>query len=291
MQLARSTDFRCPLCRQTFLDDVDARTWRCPDRHSFDVGKDGDVHLIPAGHGGRLVGDSPQMLHARRAFFAMGHYRPLSDALAAAVVAAVARRSGDVVIADVGCGEGGHLAVSVAALVAAGVDGRAAATDIEKAAVKMVAKAHKHVRAVVADASRQLPFADGAVDVVTVAFAPRGSAAELARVVKPGGAVVVAFPEPGHLAELVAAFGGIGLAADKRARIAAELGEAFDVGAEADDRVVDATLDLDAAAVAALLAMTPHARHHNAAPDVVGALSGGRFQTRLHARVLTARRR
>jgi 23S rRNA (guanine745-N1)-methyltransferase len=293
MQRARASDFRCPLCKGTFLAAATPElSWRCPTGHSFDVSKDGDVHLIPAGHGSALVGDSAEMLRARRAFFARGHYRPLSDAIAAAAVSAIRDdaidSANDVVIADVGCGEGSHFAVTVAAFDAAGIVGRAAATDIEKKAVKMVAKAHRGVRAVTADASAQLPFADAAVDVITVAFAPRGTAVELARVIKPGGAVVVAFPEVGHLAEVVDRFGGIGIAADKRARIEGDLAVAFDVGAADSDVVVDVALDLDAASLAELIAMTPHARHVAAAVDQV--VTGG-FQTRLRARVLTAHRR
>lgn len=94
-----------------------------------------------------------------------------------------------------------------------------------------------------------------------MAFAARRSAG-LPRVVRPGGSVVVAFPSPDHLREVVAAFGGIGMADEKPGRPNAELGSAFDVASVTD---VDARPDLDGAALTGLLATTPRARHPDAA--------------------------
>ena len=54
---------------------------------------------------------------------------------------------------------------------------------------------------VVGDVWQPLPVAENAVDVVTVVFAPR-NAPEFARVLRPGGRLVVVTPRPGHLEEI-----------------------------------------------------------------------------------------
>lgn len=248
---------RCPLCVSPFVASADERApWRCPGGHSFDVAKDGSVHLLPAGHGRRVVGDDKAMLDARRRFFGRGHYRPLTTVIADAVVAAVGDHPTPVIV-DLGAGEGSHLRGVLDRL---GPAATAAGLDLAKDAVRLLARTCPDARGLVADCARSIPLRDGVVDVAIVAFAPRHGA-ELARVVRPGGSVVVAFPRPGHLREVVAAFGGIGMADDKLGRLSAELGRAFDVAGVTD---VDARLELDGGALAELLSMTPHARHLDA---------------------------
>src|SRR5699024_1093095 len=63
------------------------------------------------------------------------------------------------------------------------------------------AKAHSRIGAVVADAWSRLPIQDESVDAIMVVFAPR-NAAEFARILKPGGEVVVLTADAGHLHEL-----------------------------------------------------------------------------------------
>jgi SAM-dependent methyltransferase len=210
------------------------------------------------------------MIAARTAFFARGHYHPLSMAIADA-----ARVEGDVpVVADVGCGDGSHLSTVIDAL---GRDAVVAGVDLSKDAVRAAAKRERRATFIVGDANR-LPFNDGVVDVVVVAFAPR-AAAELTRIARPGqGVVVVAVPEPGHLKELVEVYGGIGMRDDKPAAVAGALAGAFTL---VDEHVIDAPLALDAEDVALALRMTPHGRHIDLAAAPVAPLT-----TRLCARVL-----
>jgi len=274
---------RCPLCAAGFVDVADPRApWRCPTGHSFDVARDGSVHLLPAGHGRRVVGDDKAMLEARRRFFGHGHYRPLTDGIADAVVAGVADRPAPVLV-DLGAGEGSHLRGVLDRL---GPDVIAAGLDLARDAVRMLARLCPDARGLVADSARHIPLGDGVVDVAIVAFAPR-HAAELARIVRTGGSVVVAFPRKPHLQEVVAAFGGIGMADDKLGRLERDLDDAFDIATVVD---VDATLALDGSALADLLAMTPHARHvDGAALDRATATTT--FSATLAATVVRARRR
>ena len=72
--------FSCPLCHQP-LAHVN-NSFICPQRHQFDVAKEGYVNLLPVQHKrSRDPGDSAEMMQARRAFLDAGHYQPLRDAI------------------------------------------------------------------------------------------------------------------------------------------------------------------------------------------------------------------
>jgi SAM-dependent methyltransferase len=162
----------------------------------------------------------------------------------------------------------------------------AVGVDLAKDAVKLAARKERRARFVTGDTRTRIPLLDGTVDAALDAFAPR-KAPELARVIRPGGVVVVAIPLPGHLAELVATWGGIGLADDKRDRLVKDLETDFAVG---DEHVVEHTLDLPGTATADLLLMTPHARHLG--DDILErARQTTSFSTTLRALILTMTRR
>ena len=71
----------CPLCRAPLVRAP--KTWACPERHSFDVAREGYVNLLPVQHKKSLSpGDTAESVAARRRFLAAGHYQPLRDAVA-----------------------------------------------------------------------------------------------------------------------------------------------------------------------------------------------------------------
>lgn len=282
MPAASADLFRCPVCALPLAQvTTPSTTWRCTRNHSFDVGRDGTVHLLPAGHGkSRVVGDSVEMLQARRRFLQAGHYRALTTAIAAATAMSLDDIPG--VIADFGCGEGSHLAGVVAAV---GEHHVVVGLDLSKDAVKLAARTVKSARFVVGDTRQAIPLRDGVVDVGLVVFAPRG-VAELGRVIRTGGALVVAIPEPDHLAELRAQWGGIGIANEKRERTLEELASAF---ALVDEVVVDELITLDGAATADLLGMTPSRRHLD--DDTLAAAgAAASLQVGLRVRLLRLKR-
>ncbi len=80
--------------------------------------------------------------------------------------------------------------------------------------------------AVVADTWAGLPVRDGAVDRVLVVFAPRNGA-ETARVLAPGGRLVVVTPAADHLAELVGPLGLLSVDPAKAERLAGSLGRTW----------------------------------------------------------------
>jgi 23S rRNA (guanine745-N1)-methyltransferase len=220
---------------------------RCPAGHSFDIARQGYVHLDPgrASH----TGDTAEMVAARAEFLDAGHYGFISTALAEAAVLTYPQ---DFVI-DAGAGTGHHLAAVLDALPgAAGL-----ALDVAKPALRRAARAHPRAAAALCDTWRRLPLADGAASVVLNVFAPRNGA-EFHRVLHADGALLVVTPTPAHLAELVGSLGLLSVDPDKEDRVAASLAGRFDeVGAVRLER----QLHLTHGEVATLVRMGPSAWH------------------------------
>jgi 23S rRNA (guanine745-N1)-methyltransferase len=136
------------------------------------------------------------------------------------------------------------------------------ALDSAKPALRRAARAHPRAAAALCDAWRALPVRDGAAALVLSVFAPRNGA-EIARVLAPGGALVVVTPTPRHLAELVGPLGLLRVDERKEERLERALA-AF---VPAEPLQVETTMELSHADVAALAGMGPSA--HHVAPGVL----------------------
>ena len=204
----------CPYCAADLVPAPGAL--RCPAGHSFDLARQGYVTLLPLGGGrgaGRAAGDTAGMVAARDRFLSAGHYAPLTRALVAAAAGA-----GPGAVLDVGAGTGHHLAAVLDA--AAGRVG--VALDASRYAARRAARAHPRAGAVVADAWRGLPVRTAAAGLVLDVFAPRNGP-EIARVLAPGGQLLVVTPAADHLAELVGALGLLTVDGRKDERLAGSL--------------------------------------------------------------------
>ena len=248
----------CPVCRAGLT--VDGGSLRCGSGHVFDRARHGSVTLLTPGARPPL-GDDAAMVADRVAFLGAGHYAGLTAAIAGA-----AGDGGPVgTLLDLGGGTGAHLAGVLDRLPeAVGV-----VLDASRYAARRAARAHARAMAVVADGWGRLPVRDAVLDRVLVVFAPR-SGAEIARVLRPGGRLVVATPEPDHLAELVEPLSLLRVDPDKQDRLAATLGPGLEPVTERTHRE---ELLLDRAAVTALVGMGPHARHRSR-PEIAAAVAG-----------------
>ncbi|MDG6109382.1 methyltransferase domain-containing protein [Dactylosporangium aurantiacum] len=249
------THLRCPVCAGALTDA--GRVLRCAAGHSFDVARQGYVDLT-VGRGVH-TGDSADMVAARESLLDAGHFDLVSDAVAEAAAGV----PGAGLILEVGAGTGRYLARAL------GPHRVGLAVDVSKPALRRAARIDPRVGAVRADVWQGLPVRDATADVVLDIFAPR-SGAEFARVLRPGGAVVVVTPAPGHLAELVAALGMVGVDPAKEERLAASLRPWLTPAGSVPLR---ATLSLDRAAAAALVGMGPSAWHTD--PEKVAATLAG----------------
>jgi 23S rRNA (guanine745-N1)-methyltransferase len=235
----------CPVCREGLATTDDGL--RCAAGHAFDRARQGHVTLLPPGHR-PPSGDSAEMVADRVAFLAAGHYAGVTAALAEAACA-----GGPRTLLDLGGGTGHYLAAVLDRLPgASGV-----VLDSSVYAARRAARAHARAMAVVADSWARLPIRDGALDRVLVVFAPRNGP-EIARVLAPGGRLVVATPAADHLAELVGPLGLLRVDPDKAARLADALEPHLTPVAATAHRE---QLLLDAAAITTLVGMGPHARH------------------------------
>jgi len=243
---------RCPVCAAP-LHGSDG-TVGCAHGHRFDMARQGYVNLL-TGAPGRA--DTPAMVAARARFLARGHY----DALAAALARVAARNASAAgCVLEVGAGTGFFLAAALDAL-----PGRTGiALDLSKAAARRAARAHPRMAAVVADAWRALPVATGAAGLALDVLAPRNPA-ELLRVLRPDGALVVVTPAPEHLRELVGPLELLAVDADKEERLAAQLGARFALAAEEE---IATTAPLTREEVADVVAMGPTAWHGDRSAQV-----------------------
>ena len=97
----------CPLDDEPLQRD--GKVWRCAHGHSFDVARQGYVHLLPVQNKrSRDPGDSKQMVAARRRFLNAGHYRPIAEAVSRAALAGLPTDATANCL-DAGCGEGYYL--------------------------------------------------------------------------------------------------------------------------------------------------------------------------------------
>ncbi|MGW4469200.1 putative RNA methyltransferase [Nonomuraea sp. NPDC004354] len=164
--------------------------------------------------------------------------------------------TGAPVIVDAGAGTGYYLgAVLDAVPHATGI-----AFDISKHAVKRAARAHERAGAFVADAWRPLPLGDAVADVVMNVFAPRNGT-EFARVLRPGGHLIVVIPAGDHLSPLVRELGLLSVDEAKEHRVAESL-RGFE---ETSRREVRFEMSLTREDVGLVVGMGPSAWHKD--PD------------------------
>jgi 23S rRNA (guanine745-N1)-methyltransferase len=190
------TPWRCPLC-QTPLS-LAGRSFSCENRHSFDQAKEGYVNLLPVNrkHSAN-PGDNREMLESRRHFLQQGFYAPLAEGLEHAIRQYFPDPAQPLTVLDAGCGEGYYLGKLAQHL---GENVQCIGTDISRAAIRMAAKQYPAMQFAVAS-SFELPLPDASVDVLVRVFAPAADA-EIARVLKPGGVYLWAYPGAQHLFEL-----------------------------------------------------------------------------------------
>lgn len=243
MTIAEVADLlACPVCRGELA--TDGAALGCPNGHRFDIARQGHVNLL--GRAAPRHADTAAMVQARIDFLGRGHYRAIDEAL----IEAVGLSEPGPVVVEAGAGPGLHLAAVVAA-----TGGRGLATDISAYACRRAARL-PHVGAVVADTWAGLPVRGGVADIVLAVFAPRNPP-EFARVLRPGGRLVVVTPAPDHLASLRADLGLLAVEDDKLTRLDATVGELALV-----DRVaVRRHLTLAPDAVRDLVLMGPNAFH------------------------------
>jgi 23S rRNA (guanine745-N1)-methyltransferase len=197
----RSTreNFKCPSCGQALILNADSqpKTYSCSNRHSFDMAREGYLNLLLAQHKrSRNPGDSDDMIRSRQRFLMAGYYNPLSDAIVAQV--AKSANGFNQTLIDLGCGEGHYLQQ----LRNVSAELKLLGLDISKFAVRLAAKRKMDARLVV-DSAFNIPLFENRLDTAISVFSPISSD-ETARILKPGGTLIMVGPGEQHLSGLTA---------------------------------------------------------------------------------------
>ena len=177
----------CPICSAP-LERSD-RSYRCEAGHSFDIARQGYVHLLPVQNKHSLhPGDTREQVLSRRRFLDGGFYAPIADTLC--------RQAQDLgltgPVLDVGCGEG-YYSTRLADAIGAELTG----LDISKEAVRCAAARYKGPTWICGTASR-LPVPDGSAQVLTSLFALT-MPEEFRRVLRPDGYFFQVLAQEDHL--------------------------------------------------------------------------------------------
>ena len=165
----------CPVCGEQL--NLSGKQYLCPNRHSFDVARQGYVNLLTVQQKHSLnPGDTREQVLSRREFLEAGFYAPIAETLIAEAKALGITGQ----ILDVGCGEGYY-----SARLADALEAPLTGLDISKEAVRCAAAKYKGKQWLCATAAH-IPVEDGSVSLLTSLFAltlPQ----EFARVLQEGG--------------------------------------------------------------------------------------------------------
>lgn len=150
----------CPICHAPL--ERNDRSYRCQTGHSFDLARQGYLHLLPVQNKHSLhPGDTREQVLSRRRFLDAGFYAPIADTLCRK--AAELGLTGPIV--DIGCGEG-YYSTRLAQSTGAELTG----LDISKEAVRCAAARYKGPLWICATAS-SVPLPDHSAQILTSLFA------------------------------------------------------------------------------------------------------------------------
>ncbi|GCF10747.1 putative RNA methyltransferase [Dictyobacter arantiisoli] len=242
----------CPICQLPLEEQ--SGTLRCERSHSFDLAREGYVNVLRK----KVLGDTKEMLQARRAFFDKGYYQPVSDALNALLIAHLPqRRTTPIHLLDAGCGEGYYSGRLYEQLYATGEQVINLGIDISKDAVRMAAKRYPASFFLAADLKEALPVRDSILDCMLNIFAPR-NIPEYARVLIPDGLFLVVIPGPNHIQQLREELHLLQIEENKQQHVIEQCGTHFDL---IDTHPLTYDLALQHSEIVQIVTMTPNFWH------------------------------
>jgi 23S rRNA (guanine745-N1)-methyltransferase len=195
-------------------------------------------------------GDTRDQLQRRAAFLATGAF----DFIADAVLALTPAHHRPALVLDVGCGTGYYLDRVMRGL---GREWSGLGLDLSKEAARLAAHRHATAGFAVVDIWSAWPVRSAAVDLLINLFAPKNFA-EMARTVRPGGQLAMAYPGPRHLIELRLALGLIGMRSGKAGLYRRRL---QDFGQDTTHYRLARTVPISHSDALDLILMGPNARH------------------------------
>ncbi len=170
----------------------------CETGHTYDISASGYCNLMRPGKlRNRRSGDDKAMISNRHEFLRSGLYAPIKDA----VLNILNERAAGSVLLDAGCGEGYYTNAFAREHETIGID--ASKYAVERAAKDAKALGISNKTSYITANLYELPIKSGSAAAVTSIFAPC-SYSEFARVLKPGGHLIIVSAGRRHLYELKA---------------------------------------------------------------------------------------
>ena len=189
-RFASATAFACPICQEnlTLLET----SFKCCNRHSFDLAKFGYVNLAPQIK--QSANYDKENFQNRQQILEAGFYQAILEAVSDLLAANPSAKT----VLDIGCGEGFYSRK----LQESHPDKTFYAFDISKDSVQIAAKSEPNwaVNWFVGDLAR-LPIKDGSMDILLDIFSP-ANYGEFKRVLKENGLLIKVIPTENHLKEI-----------------------------------------------------------------------------------------
>lgn len=180
----------CPICHSTLSKEE--RTYKCNNRHSYDIAKEGYVNLLPVQNKkSKNPGDNAEMINARRQFLQIGFYYPLVEEITKSI-----SNKHNTILLDSGCGEGYYsnaIANNIESIKVLGF-------DISKNAVKKASKKNKDHTYFVSNVNN-IPIIERSINYILTVFAPIDEK-EFNKVLKDDGKLIIVSAGPNHMKEI-----------------------------------------------------------------------------------------
>ena len=189
-RFASATAFACPICQEnlTLLET----SFKCCNRHSFDLAKFGYVNLAPQIK--QSANYDKENFQNRQQILEAGFYQAILEA----VSDLLASSETSTTVLDIGCGEGFYSRK----LQERHPDKTFYAFDISKDSVQIASKSEPNwaVNWFVGDLAR-LPIKDASMDILLDIFSP-ANYGEFRRVLSKDGILIKVIPTKNHLKEI-----------------------------------------------------------------------------------------
>lgn len=189
----------CPICQSPLVKHLPSQGYYCKNKHHFDKAKEGYLNLLPVQHKkSKQPGDSRAMMRSRRHFLEAGFYQQMAQALTM-IIDKHRTETTPMHILDMGCGEG-YYSRQIEVLCNNSDTLELHGIDIAKNAILAAAKKQPNAHFIVAS-SKRMPYTDEYFDLLLRVYAPSNDA-EVQRLLKPDGLLLLVTPGPRHLWQL-----------------------------------------------------------------------------------------
>ena len=189
-RFASATAFACPICQEnlTLLET----SFKCYNRHSFDLAKFGYVNLAPQIK--QSANYDKENFQNRQQILEAGFYQAILEGISDLLITNPSAKT----VLDIGCGEGFYSRK----LQETHSDKTFYAFDISKDSVQIAAKSEPNwaVNWFVGDLAR-LPIKDASMDILLDIFSP-ANYGEFRRVLSKDGILIKVIPTENHLIEI-----------------------------------------------------------------------------------------